>query len=344
MKLQFKFLILGFFVALVSCDSDDDAVILPLGDYENGVLILNEGSQDFGSVTFLSDDFNEVEQEIFSTVNPNDNLGNFVQSIFFDNNDRAYIIANGSNLITVVNRYTFEKVGEFVTGLDIPRYGVVVDGKAYVTNQASFATSDDDFVAVIDIDSLSLQTIIPIMNTVETIIYDGSRLYIQNAAFGFGSGVTIVNPNSNSVEETVSTGDGLQDIAINVNSIYALHATGVDIISTNTQEVTSTINMPSDLSGATNLRIFNGELYYTAQTSVYKSPITASTLSNNAFITYESNSAFGAMYGFAVREGLVYIGDATDFASNGFIEVYDTNGNFVYETSVGVGPNGFYFN
>ena len=65
MKLQFKLLVFSLFIALVSCDSDDDAVIVPLGDYENGILVLNEGSQDFGSVTFLSDDFTEVEQEIF---------------------------------------------------------------------------------------------------------------------------------------------------------------------------------------------------------------------------------------------------------------------------------------
>jgi hypothetical protein len=50
------------------------------------------------------------------------------------------------------------------------------------------------------------------------------------------------------------------------------------------------------------------------------------------------------MYGFAVNNNLIYIADAGDFSSNGFVEIYDTDGNFVFETSVGVAPNGFYFN
>ena len=343
MKLQFKLIILSLFITFVSCDNDDDASIPSSGDYDNGILVLNEGSQSFGSVTFLSEDFSEVEQDIFTTTNPGENLGSFVQSIFFDD-ESAYIISNGSNVITVVNRFTFEKTGEFTAGIDVPRYGVVVDGKAYVTNQASFTTGGDDFVAVFDVNTLSLDTIIPIMRTVDVIIYDGSKLYIQNAAFGVGSEITIVNPSSNQIEDVVQTGDGLQSIAINVNSVYALHANGVDIISTNSQEVVSTIAMPSGISGARNLRLSEGQLYYTFESSVYTAPITASTLSDTPIITYQSNSAFGAMYGFAVRNGLVYIGDATDFASDGFIEVYDTDGTFVFGTSVGVGPNGFYFN
>jgi hypothetical protein len=115
-------------------------------------------------------------------------------------------------------------------------------------------------------------------------------------------------------------------------------------MSTNTQEVVSTIAMPSNISGARNLRISNGQLYYTFESSVYTTPITASSLSNTPIITYQSSSDFGMMYGFAVRNGLIYIGDGADFASDGFIEVYDTSGNFVFETAVGVGPNGFYFN
>ena len=343
MKQQFKLVFLALFISIVSCNSDDDGGIISLGDYEDGILVLNEGSQSFGTVSYLSEDFTEVEQEIFTTVNPGENLGFFVQSIFFDD-ENAYIIANGSNLITVVNRYTFEKIGEFTAGLDVPRYGVVVDGTAYVTNLSSFVTDQDDFVAVIDLKNLSLVNQIPLSNTAEHIIYDGSKLYVQNAAFGFGSGISIINPNTNAIEQTVSTGDALQNIAINANSIYALHANGIDVISTSSQEVVSTITLPADISGATNLRISDGQFYYTFNSSVYSSPLSATTLNNTPFITYESNSAFGTMYGFAVRNGLVYIGDATDFASDGFIEVYDINGNFVFETSVGVGPNGFYFN
>lgn len=343
----FKLSLLAFILIMTSCE-DDDVVVSPepepSGDYASGVLVLNEGSQDFGSITYLSEDFAEVEQEVFSTVNSNENLGNFIQSMFFDQEDRAYIISNGSNLITVVNRYTFEKLGEITTGLDVPRYGAVIDGKAYVTNQASFNTNDDDFVAVIDLETLSLESTIAFNQVVEHIISDGTHLYVQNAAFGFGSGISVINPENNSIESQVDTGEALQSIFINANSLFALHETGVDVIDLNSQVVSTTLSLPSEISGAQNLKIFNGNFYYTFENKVYTSPISATPLSDTSLFEYQSNSDFGVMYGFGVNEGLIYIADAGDFASNGFVEVYDLDGNLVFETSVGIAPNGFYFN
>ena len=84
--------------------SDDDTF-----PFENGVLITNEGpfNNGFGSVSFLNSVFTTADNDIYQDVN-GDNLGNIVQSIGF-NNDDAYVVANVSNRITVVNRFTFEE-------------------------------------------------------------------------------------------------------------------------------------------------------------------------------------------------------------------------------------------
>ncbi len=343
MKTIFKVNFLFALLILTSCSSDDDPEPqLPQGDYDLGTLVLNEGG--IGSVTFISNDYTRVDQQIYSTVNPNEELGAFAQYIFFDQDDNAYIIGGGSNLITVVNRYTFEKVGEIATGLDNPRYGVVLGDNIYVTNQASFMTTDDDYIAVFNRITFAPSTPIIMGKAVEFILSDGSKLYVQNAAFGFGSGISVINPNSNTIEAEIATGEGLQSIKINASSMYALHGTGIDVINLSTQEVTSTIALPNDISGATNLDIFNGRFYYTFGSSVYSSELAATTLSNTPILTYNSNSAFGTMYGFEVHDGLIYLSDATDFASDGFVEIYDLNGNLVFETTAGIGPNGFYFN
>lgn len=343
MKTLFKSVLLLFSLFFMSCSSDDDiSKPLPQGDYDQGVLVLNEGGT--GAVTYISDDFSRVEQGIFTSVNPNNDLGQFVQSIFFDDENRAYIIANGSNLITVVNRFSFEKIGEINTGLDVPRYGLVHNGKAYVTNQASFTTSDDDYVAVINLETFEVETDINIGKTVEFILTDGSHLYVQNAAFGFGEGISVINPSNNTVDAEIQTEPGLQNISINANSLFAMHESGIDVIDLNTLETTSTKALSPDLSGAKNLRISNGFIYYTFGSSVYKTVLPDTSLSDVPLLTYESSSQFGTMYGFAVNDGLIYLGDAGDFASDGFIEIYDIDGNFVFETEVGLGPNGFYFN
>lgn len=347
MNRSFKLLIIALLIGFSSCEDDDYNAEPtpnpePTGDYVDGTFVLNQGSQDFGSVTYLSEDFSEVEQEVFSTVNPGENLGIFVQSIFFDQEDRAYIISNGSNLISIVDKDSFEKVGEITTGLDVPRYGVVIDGKAYITNQASFTTSEDDFVAVIDLETLALETTIPFNEVVENIISDGTKIYVQNAAFGSGSSVSIINPDDNSIENQIDTGDALQSIYIDSGSLFALHASGMDRINLNTQEVASTIELPSNISGAKNLRIYNGSFYYTFENKVYTTSLSESSLGAIPLIEYESNSAFGVMYGFAVLNDFIFIGDAGDFASDGFVEIYDLNGNLVFETSVGVAPCAFY--
>ena len=141
-KLVTMAIISGFL--LNSCSSDNDNVDpdgpQPEGDFTEGFFLLNEGSQSAGTVSYVSRDFQTIEQEIFQNANENNDLGRFTQSIFFED-DRAYIISNGSNLITVVNRYTFELVGTIESGLNVPMYGAVENGKAYVTNLASFDTN-----------------------------------------------------------------------------------------------------------------------------------------------------------------------------------------------------------
>ena len=135
MKLS-KLLLIALSISLfASCssDNDDNDTDEPKGQYENGFFILNEGSSGQGTVSFSSNDFSVFAKDAYIAANPNDKIGKFVQNIFFDG-DKAYIIAGGSNVINVVNRYTFKLIAKIETGLANPRYGVVKDGKAYVAN------------------------------------------------------------------------------------------------------------------------------------------------------------------------------------------------------------------
>ncbi len=340
----FKITFLISIFIFLSCENDDANAPQIEGDYQNGTFVLNEGGFDgFSGVTFISNDFGRVEQNVFSTVNEGEELGLFAQSIFFDLNGLAYIISNGSNLITVVNRFTFEKVAEITNNLDVPRYGAVLDGKAYVTNLASFDTGADDFVTVIDLEDFSVDTTIPLTKTAEFIVSDGFKLFVQNASFGNGSGITVIDPNNNSVETTIETGDSLQSIHINGSTVYARHAMGIDRINTSSLEVTSTINFPEGLGALTQLDIYNGQFYYLSGNNVYTTSIIADTLSEEPLFSYNA-TAPSSIYGFEVNNDFIYMADAQDFASDGKVVVFDTDGNQVLETPVGLNPNGFYFN
>lgn len=354
MKLLNRFLGLAILLALftTSCSSDDDAIVAgqlpstPLGAYENGTFILNEGSSAAtAGVDFLSD-AGVLTSDVFRIENPDeDELGLFLQNIFFDDT-RAFIISGGTSSITVVNRYTFKYIASIETNLDNPRYGIVVNGKAYVTNQAGFSTGADDFVTVINLSNYSTSSVL-IGDYVDRITFAGDKVVIANGAFGSGNGVTFLNTTNNSFQ-TLDLGAGNSPnslIAVNDN-VYALTGNNKFFqIDANTATLSSTLDIPAAISGVKNLQIENDEVYFTADTSVYSFGLGDSSVSTTPLFTYNSTSQFGAMYGFSVSDNSIFVGDAGDFASAGTFFEYTTAGTLVDSyTSSGVGPNGFYKN
>lgn len=335
-----KFLLLAFLGLLVfaSCTEDDpvNPVIQPEGAYVDGFFITNEGQfPGPGSVSFVSNDLTTVEQHIFEKANGED-PGAVIQSMFFDQNGHAYIIANNTNLISVVDRYTFKKVGEITADLDKPRYGVVADGKAYVTN--------GKYVAVIDLETLkSMETISFNGKSVEYILLgDNGMLYAMNASFGTGNTISIIDPSSNTVTKTIQTASGLNDIAVENEVLYALTATTIekhDLLGNKLATITlNYARKPGDME------VENNKIYFTVDKSVYDMSLSSKTAPTQPLFTYESSSAWGAMYGFDVEGERIYIADGGDFASDSFIEIHDLEGNLIKKVEVGVAPNAVYIN
>lgn len=327
----------------ISCNKDDDdsSNNNPNLDYENGFLVLNEGSSAGGSVTFVSEDLQKLQPHVFSTENPEESLGLglFLQSIFF-HEDRAYIISNGSNLITVVNRYTFELLGRVDSGLDVPRYGVVANGKAYVTNQASFQSTTDDFVAVIDLENLQVEETIPATGPMEFILEHNGKLYVQNAAYDIGGEISVINPVTNQVEERLTVINELNSIEIEGNYLYALSASAIKKVDLSTLEVSGVFAFLDDSILPSKLEIEDGKIYFVSGKKVYSTSLQSPEVPTEALLISDSS----VIYGFEVENGRIFIADAGDFASDGFIYVYNEDGTFVKEMEVGVAPNGVYFN
>ncbi|MBZ9786315.1 cell surface protein [Psychroflexus sp. CAK57W] len=338
-----KLFLLVLSVFLISCSDDDDNLpVIPDGDYFDGTLILNEGGSAGGSVSFLSSDLQQLSNSIFEEVNPNTGLGLFLQSIFFDD-DKAFIIANGSNLITVVNRYTFELIGTVDSGLNVPRYGTVHNGKAYVTNLAAFDSDQDDFIAIIDIETLEVEETVVVGAVAEHIVSFNDDLFIQNAAFGFGNQISKFNIASSSITETLQVSSGLNSMQVYNQSLYTLDSEGVKVINPSTFTVENQIAKPESLESVNNLRVENDQFYYTSGTAAYTSPTSATELFSEFIFDYGSTSTFGSFYGFEVNDDRIYVGDAGDFASNGSVFVYSITGELLTEKAVGIAPNSFYF-
>ncbi|WP_034059416.1 hypothetical protein [Lacinutrix jangbogonensis] len=333
---------------LTSCSNDDDMttpVSVPLGAYDNGYFVLNEGggSSVTNSITFVGDDGTTTE-DVFRIENPDaEEMGIFVQNIFFDAT-RAFIVA-GSGSITVVNRYSFEYITTISTDLESPRYGVIVNGKAYVTNNASFASVTDDFVTVIDLTNYSTSQVL-IGNYLDRIAAVGTKVITTNNQYGSEHSVSVIDTNTLAVTDIdLGAGNTSNSIVVNNNDVYVLTGSGKFMeIDLSSNAIANTLEIPASILGTKNLNIDNNTVYFTSGASVYGFGLGDTTVSITPILTYESNSAFGVMYGFAVNNDVIYIGDAGDFASNGSFYEYSTTGDLLSTNVAGLGPNGFYFN
>ncbi len=338
---KFWLLIFVSAILLTSCSDDESGtqINLPEGDYVDGFFVTNEGQfPGPGSITFVSSDLDSVYQHIYEGVN-GQVPGSVVQSMFFDDQGRAYIVANNSNKITVVDRYTFEKLGVIDQGLEMPRYGVVEDGKAYVTNQGS-----NPYVAIIDLQNLSVTGTIDMNGQTVEYIEDGDNgmLYVQNAAFGTGNLISVIDPVAKIIVDTIQTAQGLSDIEVEDQHVYALTATALQIFDLSGNTTNSVSLNYSATPGK--LAVDDNQVYFTVDKSVYAMASSATSAPASPLLTYNTQATWGAMYGFAVENGQIYIADAGDFTSDSFIEVYKVDGTHLQTIEVGVSPNGFYFN
>ncbi|KAF2330269.1 YncE family protein [Flavobacterium daemonense] len=348
MKLTRLFLLALSVSLFVSCSNDDDSA--PKGAYDNGFFILNEGNSGGGSVSFASDDLANFTADIYKTANAGDFAGVYLQNIFFDG-DKAYIIAGGSNVIDVVNRYTFKLIAKVDSGLANPRYGVVKDGKAYVTNANTYsysnpATGDtDDYIAVIDLASNKVESKIDLKATANRILLENGKLYITDF---YNDKVLVVNPSTKALETPVTIGNSGDCMEVKDGVLFVLRAPYGDnrseIVKVKLSDKSvSKITFPKSLDRAGYLDIYNDKVYYTSNNSVYAISPSATEASTTAIFT-ANLPASGSIYGFAVENNKIYIADGGDFASNSKAYIYNLSGVAQKELTVGVGPNGFYFN
>lgn len=346
---------LALLVSIFASCTEDEVAAVPLGDYENGVLIMNQGGFNNGnaSVSFLSNDLNTFQNNIFSLVNPGVILGDTAQDMGFSGN-LAYIVLNGSNRIAIVNRYTLKSVATISTGLTNPRNIVFANGKAYVTCWGSGSNVNDDYVAVINGATNVIETTIPVVEGPEKLIVYNNSIYVAHeGGFGFGNRISVINTTSNSVSSTITVGDVPDSLQIIGTNLYVLCSGKPSFSRAETGGQLQTINMTnntvtSTVSFATtehpaNLDIYNNEIYYTLREKIFKTTLTATTAPSTPIFATTAQGAYG-IYSFEVAKDRIYLGDAGNFSAAGKVNVHSLSGTLLNSQTVGVIPAGFYFN
>ena len=352
-----------------SCSDDLEQPIryIPLGNYDSGALVLNQGGFGHGdaSISYISSDFGTIENDIFSAVNPDIILGDTAQDIGFYN-QLAYIVVNVSNKIEIVNRYTMEHLATIDTGLSNPRYITFSNGKGYVTNWGDGTNPNDDYVAVINLTSNTVSGSIPVIEGPEKIIENAGKLYVaQTGGFGFGNALSVINTADNTVSEitvgdvpnSMQVRDGFLWVSCSGKPSYSGLETAGKLVKVNlaNNTIANTFSYNDAVKHLSNLTIEGLFAYYTvnrmdglvASSDVYKFDISVNSLPVVPVFTtpYE-------IYSFGIKQNHIYVGDAVDYQNNGKVKIYSLGiasdqsaiGTLENTYIVGVIPAGFYFN
>ena len=352
-KLVFVALVSSIF--LTSCSDNEDNNETPLGSYDNGVLILNQGGFGNGNATisYLSEDFVTQQNDIFSIVNPTITLGDTAQDIGLYQ-DLAFVVLNYSNKIEVVNRYTMAHVATISTGLNNPRYIAFSNGKGFVTNWGDGGSTSDDFVAVLNLSTYAVSSTIPVAVGPERIIEENNRLYVAHAGgYNYGSTISVINGSTNTLSTTINVGDVPNSLEVENGSLYVIcggkpyyapteTAGSLVKINLSNNTVSNTINFPAE-THPSNLAIENNKVFYTIDDAIFSKNLNETALPSTPLFTTTAQGVYG-VYSFAVENDKIYVGDAADYSSNGKVYIYSATGTLEHQYTVGVIPAGFYFN
>jgi YVTN family beta-propeller protein len=319
------------------------------GQYGPGIFVVNEGS--FGnnnaSVSFINREDGEAYNDIYSEANGGVLLGDVAQCLTV-HDGKAFIVVNNSSKIEVVDVVSFEHIAT-ISGLQLPRYMVVKDDKAYVTEWINFGVNGQ--VSVVDLSTYTVTDSIAAGIAPEQMLLDGNSLFVTNSN---DNTLTKINTTNNTVSGTATIGDWPASIRQDANGKLWVLCGGVPSwagTATSGSLVVldpSTLNIERDMDfGSTSanpsfLGINNAgtQLFYHFNGGIYSIGNTATVLPGAPLF-----SAPASIYGLGVDPvtDYVYVADAGNFSSSGWVRWYTAGGTVIDSANVGVAPNGFYF-
>lgn len=325
---------------------------------QKGVFILNEGNYGTpnGSISFLSDSAgHEVKNYIFTAANGGRPLGDVIQDMVL-HDTLAYVVANNSNKIEVVNAYTFKTVA-VIEGLQQPRYFAALNGnKGYVTEWVAYGGNGR--VSVIDLKTNKVIKTIEVGTMPEQLIVANGKLIVAN---GGDNTLSIINTSADIVETTIEVIDGPSNLVKDKDQNIWILSTGKIVytddwsaidytkttagalskLNTSTFKIEQKFVVPSNQSMPKNLAV-NGtgdKLYFNYQNKTYEHPVSATSLGSTVIINRDFYSL-----GIDPENGNIFGSDENNFSGSGTVFIYSPAGQKIREFKAGIAPNGFVFN
>lgn len=340
----FKLLSSLLLMLILFSSCEKEVIDEPLGEYEDGFFVLNEGNWGNGnaSLTYLSDDYATLKENAFKTIN-GENLGDVAQDMLLYN-DKAYIVMNGSDKVIVVNRYTMKRLA-VIEGSEInnPSFIVSYNGKGYLSNWGVGSDASDDTIVVID---LATDTII---NTISTgfvpnkLAVVNDKLYVELQGWypNNESKVEVFDLATNTSLGTIEVGYYPHSLMAYNDKVYVLSNNHIVEINTSNDSVSRTLTGGD--SDYFNYLTNNGnDFYYTLNNNIYKWSINSIDLPATAEIEVGTS-----IYGMTIEDGRLYVNHYADWQTGEtLMNIYDlsTNNSLKENMATGIYSKAVVFN
>lgn len=371
-----NFCLLALLLAfLVSCRTDDiivrPEVVEGLAKPENtaikGFYMLNEGNMGSNKCTLDFFDYTKgtYYRNIYAEINPNvvkelGDVGNDIKIY----GSKLYIVVNVSNKIEVLDAKTAKRIKTIP--LQNCRYMIFKDGKAYASSYAGPVDINPNApkgkVVEIDTVSLSIQRQVTVGYQPEEMQIVGNQLFVTNSG---GYMVPNYDKTVSVIDLTSFTETKKVDVAINLHRLQKDNYGDLYISSRGDYyTVPSSLYLMDAATGTikkdfhvavSEMTIVNDKLYYYGNefnynTHTYKKSfgiidVKTEQIISNKIIDQEYVDAIKTPYGIAVNPITedIYITDARNYVSMGFVYCFDKNGHFKWKTEGGNIPAHFTF-
>jgi hypothetical protein len=371
LNFYFLFLVLAF---LTSCRTDDIIVRQEVVEglpSENtaikGFYMLNEGNMGSNKCTLDFFDYTKgtYYRNIYAEINPNvvkelGDVGNDIKVY----GSKLYIVVNVSNKIEVLDAKTAKRITSIP--LQNCRYLAFKDGKAYASSYAGPVDINPKApkgkVVEIDTTSLSIQREVTVGYQPEEIEIVGNKLFVANSggykAPDYDNTVSVIDLSTFTEIQKLNVAinlhhlkkDNYGDLYVTSRGDYYNVPSSLYLIDAATGIVKKNFNL-----SVSEMTIVNDKLYFYGNefnynTHSYKKSFgiidvkTEQIIANRIF-DKEYEDAIKTPYGITVNPITedIYITDARNYVSMGFVYCFDKNGHFKWKTEGGNIPAHFAF-
>lgn len=349
MKFTLKSQLGAFALLFVLFSCEDSGKENPLGAYETGVLILNEGAfgANDGEIFHFDPVSGELKQNVFELENARPFAGLLEDVV--ESDGRLYLVAN-TGKVEIVNAGDFKSRGAVVGDLDQPRSLEAVEGKLFISDygpyDASYNTPDSYVAVVTGLDGGTVKKKIAVSNKPEDLYVSGNFVLVAGSEEGK---VELIDARTESVILSLDVkgqpvqffekGGDLWLYSFDSEKVYFQSFRMDNFALKSLKEV----SLPSATSRMT---IGSGNRIYILTSSgwpEYRDAVAIVNFNDNSVTpNWKTGSGFYGI-GFDPERQELYVANSKGFQGNGEVVIYSEQGTKLRKMEVGRGPSGFSF-